>query len=114
MDNSQSNSIVKKIIKMRKKVPMPVWTILLFLIGLIVSITVYAYTTDNGVLKKDINNVEKRVSKLEECTATKNYVDNKMSDHEKIHKQEEKRYDDLKDHIDTRFDDVILLIKEKS
>lgn len=65
---------------MRKKIPMPVWTIVLFLVGIIVSITVYAYSTDNVVLKQDINRVEKRVSKLESCSATKNYVDEKVEE----------------------------------
>lgn len=69
---------------MGKRIPIPVWTIILFLIGGIGSITLAAWTNDTNHLQKNINDNNERIVLIEsKCNefATIEYVNAQDESH---------------------------------
>lgn len=76
---------------MGKLVPMPVWSIILAVFGVTISIIAYAYTRDNHNLCGDVDGNTDKIIIIEhkfEKYATKDYVIEKISDSEAVKKAE--------------------------
>lgn len=90
---------------MLKLVKIPVWTIILGLIGVIGSLTAYAYSKDVNQIKEN----KTEINDIKSTYSTKKYVDSKIDNHEKSHlylqseissiKESNKRVEDKLDKI---------------
>ena len=72
-------------------------TVMLFIFGLIISLTSYSYHRDNANKDEKITKVENKV----DLKADKTYVDSKFSDHDKIHEEETKRWNQVQSDLTT-------------
>ena len=100
---------------MGKIIPIPLWGILLGLIGFITTIVAYAYTSDNTTQDLDIQENKNKIQVIEKdlgIYATKNYVVEKISDHERLHEEQAKQFIMLTKYLDQRFDDMEKLINK--
>lgn len=85
---------------MGKRIPVPVWTIILFLLAGIGSMTLVAWNSDTAHLKKDIkDNTDRIISTEIKCSeyATIDYVDKQDLQHrhevEELNKERQNQLD---------------------